>query len=133
MKRSLWKNTCKWTKIDLTVTKNDLTMTKNELTRTKNEITTTKNELTRTKNEITMTKMYLIVTKIEWPFRPYYCLFFSISIGFRIVIVQSSSFCVHHSIVFLFFSIIQFSFSLITTYFMRIGDGNGRFFGGVYQ
>ena len=43
------------------------------------------------------------------------------------VIVQSSSFCVHHSIVFLFFSIIQFSFSLITTYFMRIGDGNGLF------
>ena len=114
-------------------------MTKNELTRTKNEITTTKNELTRTKNEITMTKMYLIVTKIEWPFNLdlrsllLSLFFFSISIGFRIVIVQSSSFCVHHSIVFLFFSIIQFSFSLITTYFMRIGDGNGRSFGGVYQ
>ena len=42
LKRSLWKNTCKWTKIDLTVTKNDLTRTKNVLTRTKNEIAMTK-------------------------------------------------------------------------------------------
>ena len=92
-----------------------------------------------TKNDLTMTKKYLIVTKIE-SVTDHLDLksllssfFFSIPIGFRIVIVQSSPFCVQHSIVFLFFSIIQFSLSLIGTYFMRIGDGNGRFIGGVYH
>ena len=46
--------------------------------------------------------------------------FFSISVGFRIVIVKSSKFCVHFLLCFLLFSVIEFPFSLIPAYFVGV-------------
>ena len=100
------------------MTKIEMTMTKT--TMTKIETTMTKIEMTMTKTETTMTKIEMTITKIELTKFVSLTALKSIPKGFCIVIVESLTFSIHHLIVFLFFSIIQFSFSLISTYFLRV-------------
>ena len=132
LKRCLWENQCKWTKMESVQTKTELVVTKTESMMTKNELNVTKIAKSCTARVLTITSSYLHIGQSIFHilFVPFIT---SISMGSRVKIVQPSPFCVYHLVVFLlFFSVIQFSFSLIPTYFLGVIDGR-QFRGVDYQ